>query len=709
MALDIDQIRDEFVALAKKHGLRVEELAPAKGYTFSADVYAESVRVGRLLMRKTTISWRPKGSKKLQRLNTRRDVKQIVNAFETPTKRADTGADEPAMKATPPPSRTPPARPAKQPKPTKKRPVSPEPVEPAEPLDAEKPAPIEMEAADSVPPSPPERQATSLSRAVAMFKEGDFKKALDWAKLALAENPDSAAAKDILERAQRLLEAKVDGMGEQREPARDVAAPIEPSQAAAAGSRPGSPPSVETPPKVPPAAPPSPAVESEIEGSRRRLSPWVVVALMAAILGIIIFKPPSGGTERTEPEAVKEVAVPSLSDSLTALRRQVARLKETVDTDVTGRPAGELISLLTQIVRLDPGDTATFRIVEGLALRADSLAVRALEANQFSEARKFLDEALLGWRELQRHTPNDSLLADRIARTSRTGNLLDLRRTAFAAMVYVPKGTFRMGSDAAGFDARPERDIELSAFWADKFEVTNQQYQAFLLETGAQGPSDRRSAAKPYSWNGNTYPEGTALHPVVLVTWEEAVRFAQWMGKTLPTEAQWERIARGTDGRHYPWGDTFHPDSLACPVSKPAYNKVGVCSGDESPCGARDCASSVREWTNDWYDPEYYFRSSSRVTDPLGPRGGRERVVRGGSWREEAAIAGLTHRRSKMPPSSRSIDLGFRLVIADSLYPDELRESKNAPRNSDAGVDLQSATTEHLHEQKGDVLAPRGR
>lgn len=691
MTLDINQIRDEFIASAKKRGCRVEEQPPARGYTFSANIYVESERVGRLLMRKTTISWKAKGAKKLQRLNSHEDARKIVNALAEPPAEERVGPDEPPAEAPASPApRVRSARRGKRVPPVKKKPTIPKTPKPVKPSEGEKPSDSGITTPVVTPPTSPPRQATSLSRAVSMFKEGDFKKALEWAKLALAENPDSAAAKDILERAQRLIESKAaESVGEQ-EPRRVEETAKQPPVATDISGRKRELRAPEAIAAKPAAAPPPPATaESEAESPRRRLSPWVIVGLMAAILGIIIFKPPSGG--RTTPErATEEATIDTLVDPLIALREEAARLRQVVDADIVGKPAAELVSVLTQITRLDPADTTAYSILGDMANRADSLGANALRANRFSMARSFLEEALLGLQQLQRQNPADTLLSDRIARNDRKRALLQVKRSAFANMVYVPADTFRMGSNAAGFDARPERDIELSAFWADKFEVTNQEYQTFLVARELDGPSDPRSSFKPYSWTGSAYPEGKARYPVVLVTWEDANRFANWLGKTLPTEAQWERIARGADGRHYPWGANFHTDSLACPEGTPVYSRVGVCTGDESPCGAMDCAGSVREWTNDWYDPEYYLRSSSRVRDPVGPRGGREKVVRGGSWREDGAIAGLTHRRSSLPPSRRATDLGFRLVIADSLYPEELRRSRDMSpaRNSSTDPEL---------------------
>jgi formylglycine-generating enzyme required for sulfatase activity len=193
-------------------------------------------------------------------------------------------------------------------------------------------------------------------------------------------------------------------------------------------------------------------------------------------------------------------------------------------------------------------------------------------------------------------------------------------------MVYVPAGGFHMGSgwDAWDQGQQPQHTIYLDAFWIDQTEVTNAQYQK-CVETGAC-----RAAAGTSGYD----PEGKPDHPVE-VTWSDAGSYCQWAGARLPTEAEWEKAARGTDGRTYPWGNARPDCSLAT-----AFGKDGSCAtgavpvgstpAGASPYGALDMAGNAAEWVNDWFDYQYYAQSPGR--NPPGPESGTSRVVRGGNW-----------------------------------------------------------------------------
>lgn len=169
-----------------------------------------------------------------------------------------------------------------------------------------------------------------------------------------------------------------------------------------------------------------------------------------------------------------------------------------------------------------------------------------------------------------------------------------------AEMVLVPAGPFLMGSLDGQPDERPPHQVILPAFYIDKFEVTHEQYAAFIQATGHKPPID---------WPGGKMPAALARHPVVNVSWADADAYARWAGKRLPTEAEWEKAARGTDGRVYPWGnqadkksatseqtkDGKHSDGQICPV--------GSFPDDVSPYGVMDMAGNAWEWTADWYGP----------------------------------------------------------------------------------------------------------
>jgi sulfatase modifying factor 1 len=190
--------------------------------------------------------------------------------------------------------------------------------------------------------------------------------------------------------------------------------------------------------------------------------------------------------------------------------------------------------------------------------------------------------------------------------------------------------------------------VFLDAFCIDKYEVTNRQYARFLQETGHR---------KPAFWEDERFnrPE----QPVVGVAWEDAVAYAQWAGKRLPTEAEWEKAARGTDGREYPWGNTL-TYSLECNSAGTQDNHmytapVGSFPADASPYGVMDMAGNAWEWCADWYDPIYYHRTARR--NPRGPDAGELRVRRGFSW--DDGLAKTTGRQGKNPLQMDS-KTGFR-------------------------------------------------
>jgi formylglycine-generating enzyme required for sulfatase activity/uncharacterized caspase-like protein len=215
-----------------------------------------------------------------------------------------------------------------------------------------------------------------------------------------------------------------------------------------------------------------------------------------------------------------------------------------------------------------------------------------------------------------------------------------------AEMVLVPAGEFTMGSDAHD-DEKPQRRVWLDAYYIDKFEVTNALYRRFMDATGRSAPRFWSHAR----WNG-------PAQPVVGVTWHDADAYCKWAGKRLPTEAEWEKAARGTDGRTYPWGNQWDPgksNSVGTNLVKTV--AVGSYPGGVSPYGAHDMTGNVWEWTADWYDPTYYARGVNR--NPQGPRSGARRVIRGGSWANESVA--VSHRDGGFQPTFQADDhVGFR-------------------------------------------------
>jgi formylglycine-generating enzyme required for sulfatase activity len=195
-----------------------------------------------------------------------------------------------------------------------------------------------------------------------------------------------------------------------------------------------------------------------------------------------------------------------------------------------------------------------------------------------------------------------------------------------AGMVLIPAGEFLMGIEDGPADARPQRRVFLSSYWIDKYEVTNTQYRICVASGVCTPPKDRGAFDDP----------GRAQHPVTNVTWLQAREFCQWSGRRLPTEAEWEKAARGTDGRRYPWGNSA---TLIKERSKPGEQRsgrdgtepVGSQAGTVSPFGVHDLVGNVWEWVKDWYAENSYESGPTR--DPQGPLHGSFRVLRGGGWR----------------------------------------------------------------------------
>jgi len=229
------------------------------------------------------------------------------------------------------------------------------------------------------------------------------------------------------------------------------------------------------------------------------------------------------------------------------------------------------------------------------------------------------------------------------------------RPTDGMVMVYVPAGDFLMGSSDADSQAydyeKPQHTVYLDAFWIDRTEVTNAQYRKCV---------DAGACREPGGWDENDY--NAPDQPVVYVYWDDARAYAAWAGGRLPTEAEWEKAARGTDGRIYPWGNRA-PDcdkaNYAGCVGRPA--TVGSYLTGVSPYGVLDMAGNVWNWVADWFDTEYYDRSPAR--NPQGPASGEDRVVRGGAF--SLVVEGIrSGYRGWCDPYDRFRDIGFRLVMS---------------------------------------------
>ena len=210
-------------------------------------------------------------------------------------------------------------------------------------------------------------------------------------------------------------------------------------------------------------------------------------------------------------------------------------------------------------------------------------------------------------------------------------------------MVHVAAGPFEMGSDRGFSNERPEHRVDLDGFYLDLNEVTNQQWNAYAAFLGIAPKSEAND------------------HPVTNVSWTEAHEYCRWAGLRLPTEAEWEKGARGMDARTYPWGETIDGSHANYVDSGDSFDNnttpVGLFLEGRSPYGALDMAGNVWEWAEDWFDENYY--SSSPARNPSGPSGGIGRVLRGGSWLNLPLSLRSSHRGGR-DAADRTNFIGFR-------------------------------------------------
>jgi len=256
-------------------------------------------------------------------------------------------------------------------------------------------------------------------------------------------------------------------------------------------------------------------------------------------------------------------------------------------------------------------------------------------------------------------------------------------------MVYVPAGEFLMGSPegVGDDDEHPQHIVYLESFYIDQMEVTNTMFSEFVVKTNYQ--TDAEKAGKSYGFVGNDWllvsgvnwkhPYGPSSdiggldnHPVIHVSWNDAKAYCEWAGKRLPTEAEWEKGARGTSGATYPWGNDPPAGNLvnfadintnfdwsvnSVDDGYKFTSPVGTYPDGASPYNLLDVSGNVWEWVADWYDKDYYSQSPNR--NPQGPVTGTVRVMRGGAW--DDLIAGIrTSYRAAYSQTNTNGDTGFR-------------------------------------------------
>ena len=248
-----------------------------------------------------------------------------------------------------------------------------------------------------------------------------------------------------------------------------------------------------------------------------------------------------------------------------------------------------------------------------------------------------------------------------------------------AIMVYVPAGPFPMGSQGGAADERPVHTVHLSAFYIDQHEVSWARYQRSGLPVSETSTSRVRQP-RPPDWG--IVPEQPALN----VSWNDAVTYADWAGKRLPTEAEWEKAARGTDGRTFPWGSEPPTPERAVwrdhPIASESTAPVTCCEAGASPYGVLNLAGNVYEWCADVYERDYYSRSPAKDPrndgDPDAIHDRQYRVLRGGAFVLEVEDLRSAYRY-RLYAIDRAPYLGFRTVLPAVADEEATAEPETTP------------------------------
>jgi formylglycine-generating enzyme required for sulfatase activity len=260
-------------------------------------------------------------------------------------------------------------------------------------------------------------------------------------------------------------------------------------------------------------------------------------------------------------------------------------------------------------------------------------------------------------------------------------------------MIYVPAGSFTMGSDESELNQRPAHEISLDAFWIDRTEVTNTQFMEFVAVTGYETTAEKlgfSNVTVPSTWVSTDgadwqHPQGPGSdledlegHPVFHISWVDADAYCSWVGARLPTEAEWEYAARGPESLKYPWGDDFDGEKAnwcdascrmrwADGVANDGYSFVapaGNYPAGASWVGALDMAGNLWEWVKDWYESDYYAEAPEH--NPQGPESGELKLLRGGGFDNQANQLRGAYRLGGDSPENSYDGYGFRCVVTPS-------------------------------------------
>ena len=337
---------------------------------------------------------------------------------------------------------------------------------------------------------------------------------------------------------------------------------------------------------------------------------------------------------------------------------------------------------------------ATFVTCVVLALIAGTIHVLQLGANRMNEMRDLAgidvenekEHIRAAGEDLYRNVAHEKRLTHTLTYTmEEAAGLLGVNEwKSLAEMVEVPAGEFLMGTDYLKADAqnKPQHKVYLDAFKIDKHEVTNAEYARFVAETNHR---------PPLNWSKGKFDAGYEMHPVTMVTWFDARDYCAWEGKRLPTEAEWEKAARGTDGRRWPWGDRMDVKRLNTYYSVGSTTPVGSYPLGASPYGALDMAGNVAEWVDSELVPYKGSTAPEEVFKakiPVVPKDEKEKqmsvvdfvetdlrykVMRGGSWKSDPFSTSTYHRNSQWPQLTTDF-YGFR--CAQDIAPETTKSEK---------------------------------
>ncbi|MFM8320313.1 MAG: SUMF1/EgtB/PvdO family nonheme iron enzyme, partial [Chloroflexota bacterium] len=379
---------------------------------------------------------------------------------------------------------------------------------------------------------------------------------------------------------------------------------------------------------------------------------WAATALGLALLILVLLAAvarwrPTAGPGRAPVAGTPDTRAAAPTSVLTAAQPTTADVRPSALPSITPTPAA---TRYLEPYTVQVGDTCS-EIAERFAITVSLI----VEINRLPDGCGviYAGQTLLIPRTLVDGVPQDLPSA-----TPRQPQTTRLAETDGMLQVYIPAGEFQMGSDPAdrqaGDEEKPAHAVYLRAYWIDRTEVTNAMYARCEAAGDCQPPAQRASKTRPDYYGA----AGFENYPVIYVAWEDARAYCAWADRRLPSEAEWEKAARGEDARPYPWGDRLPSAALANFNSQVGDTlPAGSYPAGASPYGVLDLAGNVAEWVADWYTESYY--SLAPYTNPPGPRQGEFRVLRGGSWFSQARAMRAAFRLWNYP-ALQADTVGFR-------------------------------------------------